>query len=51
MTRGDVFKNEHLIYADMIRIGSIIAVVVLHVSAGIVGSYNTTANHFYRQKK
>jgi surface polysaccharide O-acyltransferase-like enzyme len=40
MTHEDVFKTEHFIYADIIRICSIIAVVTLHVSAGIVGSYN-----------
>lgn len=40
MTHGDVFKTEHFIYADIIRICSIIAVVTLHVSSGIVGSYN-----------
>ncbi len=40
MTDEDVFNSGHLIYADIIRICSIIAVVTLHVSSGIVGSYN-----------
>jgi surface polysaccharide O-acyltransferase-like enzyme len=41
MTHGDVSKTEYLIYADIIRICSVLGVVVLHVSGQVQESYNS----------